>query len=357
MLLLLGLAYWLLPAFAAQAREVIATVPEHYSRLRDAMLESSHRLVREGGELLPDDFLAWFRDHVIAGEFGQSWGIAGGANGCPAASRAGHIHRVFARQRLAAAGAASTLHSLLLALSPSQRFEARKLILEVDRKVGAFVRGQGIVCVTVSLMSLAAYLAIGLPGALFLAVVAGVLEAVPMLGPVLGAVPPLMVAASEEPQKIIWVLLAAVAIQQTENYFLVPRIMDKSVGVNPMMTLLGIAGFGALFGLLGAVLAIPLAAILQSLLDHYLLGRDALEPPVPVGRENVDRVRYQTQKLMRDLRLLIRKGTPHQSLEVDEIEESIEGIASDLQRLLAVSCDRAQALNTEAIGESRAVTP
>ena len=137
------------------------------------------------------------------------------------------------------------------------------------------MRGQGIVCATVCVLSLCTYALIGLPGAFFLAVLAGILEAVPVMGPIFAAIGPLVVAASQQPDKILWVLAGSVVIQQFENYVLVPRIMDKSVGVNPMMTLLSIVGFGTLFGLLGAVLAIPLAAVLQTLLDHFLLGRGA----------------------------------------------------------------------------------
>ena len=123
-------------------------------------------------------------------------------------------------------------------------------------------------------MSLMAYLIIGLPHALVLAIVAGVLEAVPVFGPVLGAIAPMLVALSVDPAQMVWVLLAAVVIQQSENYLLVPRIMDRSVGVNAVVTLLAIAGFSALEGLAGAVLAIPMAAIIQLLLDRYVLGAD-----------------------------------------------------------------------------------
>ena len=70
----------------------------------------------------------------------------------------------------------------------------------------------------------------------------------PVLGPVLGAIPPLGVALVTDPGKTPWVLVAAVLMQQAENYLLVPRIMDKSVGVHPMVTLLAIAAFGSVIG-------------------------------------------------------------------------------------------------------------
>ena len=95
---------------------------------------------------------------------------------------------------------------------------------------------------------------------------------------ILGAIPPLGVALFTDPGKTPWVLLAAVLMQQAEGYLLVPRIMDKSVGVHPLVTLLAIAAFGSVLGLAGAILAIPLAAIIQVLLNRYLLGPAAAEP-------------------------------------------------------------------------------
>ena len=106
-----------------------------------------------------------------------------------------------------------------------------------------------------------------------------------------------------DPGKTPWVLLAAVLMQQAEGYLLVPRIMDKSVGVHPLVTLLAIAAFGSVFGLAGAILAIPLAAIIQVLLNRYLLGPAAAEPQQPCGRGTLSVLHYDVQQLLRDIRL------------------------------------------------------
>ena len=175
-----------------------------------------------------------------------------------------------------------TVRWLLLLLPVASRDEARDTIAEMEGKVGAYLRGQGLVCLAMAAMATAVYGLLGLRYAVVLGLVAGLMEVLPVLGPVLGAIPPLGVAMFTDPGKTPWVLLAAVLMQQAEGYLLVPRIMDKSVGVHPLVTLLAIAAFGSVFGLAGAILAIPLAAIIQVLLNRYLLGPAAAEPAAAV---------------------------------------------------------------------------
>ncbi|HEY1601412.1 MAG TPA: AI-2E family transporter [Pirellulales bacterium] len=228
-----------------------------------------------------------------------------------------------------------TLRSLLLFLPPEKRQDAGEVIEGIEAKVGAYVRGQGLLCLAVGLMSLIAYLIIGLPHALVLAIVAGILEAVPVFGPVLGAIAPMLVALSVDPSQIPWVLFAAVVIQQSENYLLVPRIMDRSVGVNAVVTLLAIAGFSALEGLAGAVLAIPMAAIIQLLLDRYVLRAEALEPARPVSRDAISQLRFEAQEIVQEIRLQVRDKEAPTSARTDRIEETIETIAQQLDQALA----------------------
>src|SRR5581483_10562814 len=116
---------------------------------------------------------------------------------------------------------------------------------------GAYIRAQGILCLAVGGMSLLAFSLIGLPYPAALATLAGVLEAVPVFGPLISGVVVLLVSLAATPEKVLWVLLAAVVIQQAESNLLLPLIMDKSVGVNALVTLLALVGFGALFGVAG----------------------------------------------------------------------------------------------------------
>ena len=95
----------------------------------------------------------------------------------------------------------------------------------IETKVSAYIAGQGVLMLAVGGMALAAYWAIGLPYVLVLALVAGLMEAVPLVGPLLGAVPAGLVALSLGPDKLVWVIVVTLIIQQLENSLLVPRVM------------------------------------------------------------------------------------------------------------------------------------
>jgi len=125
--------------------------------------------------------------------------------------------------------------------------------------MGGYIRGQGILSLAVGLAAFVSYTLIGLPFALVLSIIAGLMEMIPVFGPVLGAIPALLVALSVDPGKAIWVLVATGVIQMLENAWLVPRIMNHSMGVNPIITILSLVAFSSVFGFPGALLALPLA--------------------------------------------------------------------------------------------------
>jgi predicted PurR-regulated permease PerM len=227
-----------------------------------------------------------------------------------------------------------TVQTLLLLVPEHKRKGARELFAAMQEKVGAYLRGQSILCLTVAGMSLVCYWFIGLPYVIPLSLVAGVLEAVPMFGPVLGALPAILVGLSVSTSHGMWALGAAFVIQQIENYFLVPRVMDRSVGVKPVITLLAIAGFGSLFGVGGAILAIPMAAILQLLVDRFVIQAESPEEK-PVGRDLPNLLRYQARELIRDVQSQFRKKENDATPGNDDLEEAVELLARDLDRMLA----------------------
>jgi predicted PurR-regulated permease PerM len=159
---------------------------------------------------------------------------------------------------------------LLLLVPQSKRESISELISAMETKVGFYIAGQGVLCLVIGIMALVAYLLIGLPNALVLALVAGVMEAVPLIGPSLGAIPAAVIALAIAPSKLVWVIVATLVIQQLENAVLVPRVMRRAVGVNPFISLLAIFAFSSLFGVAGALMAIPTAAIIQLVLDRFV---------------------------------------------------------------------------------------
>ncbi len=229
-----------------------------------------------------------------------------------------------------------TLRSLLLLLTSSQRESVREVIGQITERVGGYLRGQALLALTISLASLTAYLLIGLPSALALALLAGVLELVPVLGPALGAIPAVLVSLAAAPDKVLWVIGVSVLIQFLENNVLAPRIMHKTVGVNPVVTLLAIVAFGALFGFAGIVLAIPVAAVIQILIDRAVLNPTATVLEEPAGRDRLSKLRYDTQELVVDVRKLIRRReTVSEPDQRAAWEDTIEALALDLDSIVA----------------------
>ena len=231
-----------------------------------------------------------------------------------------------------------TIQSLLLLVPKSQRENISELISVMETKVGLYIIGQGVLCLAIGSMALVAYLLIGLPNALVLALIAGVMEAVPMVGPLLGAVPAAVIALSIAPSKLVWVIVATLVIQQMENSLLVPRVMRKAVGVNPFVSLLAIFAFSSLFGIAGALMAIPIAAIIQLLLDRFVFHPAAIEPEASAGRDYASRLRYEAQGLAQGLQKqarLKKGGSDLRVKQIDQVMDEIEAITTDLDALLA----------------------
>jgi predicted PurR-regulated permease PerM len=230
------------------------------------------------------------------------------------------------------------VQSLLLLVPKGRRESSRDLISSMETKVGSYVAGQGLLCLFIGVMALVAYLIIGLPNVLVLALLAGVLEAVPMIGPLLGAIPAAVIALSIAPSKLVWVIVATIVIQQVENSLLVPRVMRRTVGVNPFVSLLAIFSFSSFFGIPGALMAIPIAAMLQLLLDRFVFHPAALEPDLSAGRDLASRLRYEAQDLAQDLRRqarLKKGGSDLRVKQTDQVMDEIEAITTDLDSLLA----------------------
>lgn len=227
------------------------------------------------------------------------------------------------------------LRSIFMFFPTAQRIKAQDFYYEMEHNVGSYLRGVVGLCLAVGTLALIAYLIIGLPNPFFLALVAGVFEAVPMVGPILGAIPALMIALTVDPSKAVGVLIATFIIQMAENYILVPRIMRQAAGVNGFVTLLALAAFGSIFGLAGALLAIPLAVVIQMVVQRFLLAPDSPVTSQPEGRDTTSRLRYEAQELVQDIRKRIREKEEDLGEKSDQVEETIEALANDLDSILA----------------------
>jgi predicted PurR-regulated permease PerM len=143
----------------------------------------------------------------------------------------------------------------------------------VELRLGAWVRGQLALMTALGLMTGIAYTALGLPSGPLLGLIAGLAEAIPLIGPALGVIPALLIAAAFRPDLIWVVLVVYVVIQLVESNVLAPLVMRNAVGVSPFLLTVSLLVGGALGGLLGAVIAVPIVAALEAILER-LQDRD-----------------------------------------------------------------------------------
>ncbi len=140
---------------------------------------------------------------------------------------------------------------------PDIRPHVQNTLTKINEKLGAWLRGQLFLCFFIGMMTFVILTLLGLPFALPLAILAGLLEALPTLGPILSSIPSILVALTVSPPLALFVALAYVLIQAVENNFLVPNVMQKAVGLNPILVIIGITVGANLMGVAGALLAIP----------------------------------------------------------------------------------------------------
>lgn len=165
-------------------------------------------------------------------------------------------------------------------LQHRERF--RSIFQEVETTLGGYVRGQLIVCVSLGIFVFIALTLLDVRSALVLAAFAAVVEIIPLVGPLIGAVPAILVALLDSPEKALLVTVAFVIIQQLEAQILVPKVMERQVGLSPLLVLLALAAGNLLAGLFGAIIAIPIAAAANVIMRRTLIESTEEARKLPV---------------------------------------------------------------------------
>jgi predicted PurR-regulated permease PerM len=162
----------------------------------------------------------------------------------------------------------SLKHKTLSLLSEGNHEKASRFLVDLDSRLGWWVRGQLFLSFIVGSLSSVGLSILGIPYAIPLGVIAGILEAVPMVGPIISVIPALVVAINISPVSVALVIGLYVIIQLLENNLLVPRVMQKAVGLNPLAVILGVMIGGSLLGVIGAILSLPLTLLTSTVLEH-----------------------------------------------------------------------------------------
>lgn len=169
------------------------------------------------------------------------------------------------------------LKKIYKGLLPDEWYEPlSEITRKIAVKLGAWLRGQLILMLSVGLLVFVGLKIIGLPYALTLAVWSGLTEVIPIIGPWVGAVPGVILGLAHSPLTGLLALIVYVVVQQLENAFLVPRIMSRAVGLNPLIVILAILIGDRLYGILGVLLAVPMAAVISVIVQDWAVIRQAV---------------------------------------------------------------------------------
>jgi len=197
--------------------------------------------------------------------------------------------RMFAYMRNAAAAVASffavlfmvaymlidaeRLRNLFLLIYPPEvRGKRRHALMRIAKRMSSWLSGQLLLSLIIGVATFVALVVLRIPYALPLAIVAAVGELVPVIGPTIGAVPVLAIALLHSRWQFWTYLIFAFVLQKAENWFIVPRVMSNKVSISPLAIFIAFMIGGSLLGVVGAILAIPIAAIIQVAFDEAFVA-------------------------------------------------------------------------------------
>ena len=151
----------------------------------------------------------------------------------------------------------------------------------IDLKLGAFVRGEAVLVVLVATVLSSAFWAIGLPYFILVGVFAGIVEIVPVIGPLAAGVLAIGVGFTESWHVALAAGICVLGVRLLEDYLIVPRVLGEAVGLSPLLVLVSVTAVGILFGGFAVILAVPLVAVLVTVLDVVVRDKDPAEEDVP----------------------------------------------------------------------------
>lgn len=176
-----------------------------------------------------------------------------------------------------------TIQRFLLAMLPlSARRGTRLGWNEIENRMGYWVRGQLTLMFVVGSASAVAYLVLGLPNALLLGIFAGLMEIIPIIGPAIGVIPALIVAFTTGGVEVFLLVVAVyVVVQLVEGQVLVPIVMKRAVGLPPFLVIVSLLVGGAVAGLIGALLAVPVATAVSAIMENTQARRRTVAMSTP----------------------------------------------------------------------------
>jgi predicted PurR-regulated permease PerM len=151
----------------------------------------------------------------------------------------------------------------------------------IDLKLGAFVRGQALLVLLVGTILSLAFWAVGLPYFILVGAFAGIVEIVPVIGPIAAGALAVGVGLTDSWHTALAAGICLLVVRLLEDYLIVPRVLGDAVGMSPLLVLFSVTAVGILFGGFAVVLAVPLVAVLVTVVDVVVRDKDPAEEDVP----------------------------------------------------------------------------
>lgn len=172
----------------------------------------------------------------------------------------------------------NAIKKLVWSLAPEKhQAYVMHLINRMQKKIGLWLRGQLLLSFFIFVLCYIGLLILGVKFALVLAIIAGITEFIPYIGPILGGIPAIFLAFTQSPPLALFVLALYFVIQQTENHILVPKVMEKTVGLNPIISISVLLIGYQIAGIAGAILSIPVATAVSVFVKDVFDEKDARE--------------------------------------------------------------------------------
>ncbi len=168
------------------------------------------------------------------------------------------------------------MKTFVASLLPARHHEfALNLIIKIQKKMGGWVLGQIIISFGIFLFTYIGLLLLHVQYALVLALLSGLFEVVPYIGPFISAIPAMFIGFIQHPSLAIWVAVLYLLVHEVEGYVLVPKIMEKTTSTSPLLTLVALMIGYELAGVIGLVISIPIATALTVAVQEFFASRSA----------------------------------------------------------------------------------
>lgn len=162
---------------------------------------------------------------------------------------------------------------LLVLFGEGGEQQAKVFSDKLESRLGGWVRGELMLMTIIGVITYSGLVLLGIPYALPLAIMAGLLEIVPTIGPIISSIPAILVALTVSPVTALAAAALYFIVQQAENAFILPKVMQKATGVNPLVTIVALTVGFKLAGVSGAVLAVPILIVLHLVILEVFSGR------------------------------------------------------------------------------------